>query len=206
MEFSVREITQGSKKKTYGPYVGYIEKLAEPIELKGRVIKYMPVAKLSGKTGKKCVVKKRGMLGGGPSSATDMLPCIKSKYWPNLTCDDLDRVMMMNNGQKLYVELANFLDPKESAKFYNSLPKNTPRAIFTDNEIIKYMHYYSNPINKLWLGCQIYLFLGAAMKDISDYNLRSDDALYFFKWVTHKLPEDLSEEEKIFVSDAPIIP
>ena len=53
VEFYIREITQGSKKKTYGPYIGYIEKLKEPIELKGRIIKYKPVAKLIGKTGKK---------------------------------------------------------------------------------------------------------------------------------------------------------
>ena len=53
VEFHIREITQGSKKKTYGPYEGYIEKLKEPIELKGRVIKYKPVAKLSGKESKK---------------------------------------------------------------------------------------------------------------------------------------------------------
>ena len=53
VEFYMREITQGSKKKTYGLYEGYIEKLKEPIELKGRVIKYKPVAKLSGKTGAK---------------------------------------------------------------------------------------------------------------------------------------------------------
>ena len=62
VEFSIREITQGSKKKTYGPYKGYIEKLKEPIELKGRVIRYKPVAKLSGKTG----AKKGGMRGGAP--------------------------------------------------------------------------------------------------------------------------------------------
>ena len=49
VEFHIREITQGSKKKTYGPYVGHIEKLKETIELKGRVIRYKPVAKLSGK-------------------------------------------------------------------------------------------------------------------------------------------------------------
>ena len=61
VDFSIREITQGSKKKTYGPYKGYIEKLKEPIELKGRVIRYKPVAKLSGKTGKKM---KGGMRGG----------------------------------------------------------------------------------------------------------------------------------------------
>ena len=64
VDFSIREITQGSKKKTYGPYLGYIEKLAKPIELKGRVIRYKPVAKLSGKTAK-AVVKKGGILGGG---------------------------------------------------------------------------------------------------------------------------------------------
>ena len=61
VEFHIRETTQGSKKKTYGPYTGYIEKLKDPIELKGRVIKYKPVAKLSGKSG----VKKREMRGGG---------------------------------------------------------------------------------------------------------------------------------------------
>jgi hypothetical protein len=60
VEFHIREITQGSKKKTYGPYEGHIEKLKEPIELKGRVIKYKPVAKLSGKSG----AKKGGMRGG----------------------------------------------------------------------------------------------------------------------------------------------
>jgi hypothetical protein len=64
VEFYMREITQDSKKKTYGPYEGYIEKLKEPIELKGRVIKYKPVAKLSGKTGSKSAVKKGGMRGG----------------------------------------------------------------------------------------------------------------------------------------------
>ena len=61
VEFHIREITQGSKKKTYGPYEGYIEKLKEPIELKGRVIKYKPVAKLNKKTG----AKKGGQRGGG---------------------------------------------------------------------------------------------------------------------------------------------
>ena len=38
-----------SKKKTYGPYEGHLEKLNEPIELNGRVIKYKPVVKLSAK-------------------------------------------------------------------------------------------------------------------------------------------------------------
>ena len=65
VSFHIRETTQKSEKKTYGPYLGYIEKLAKPIELKGRIIRYKPVAKLSGKTGKKTAVKKGGMRGGG---------------------------------------------------------------------------------------------------------------------------------------------
>jgi len=52
VEFHIREITQGSKKKTYGPYEGHIEKLKEPIELKGRVVKYKPAAKLQKKNSK----------------------------------------------------------------------------------------------------------------------------------------------------------
>ena len=62
VEFYLREITQGSKKKTYGPYLGEMKKLKTPIELKGRVIQYKPVAKLSDK---KNNVKKEGMIGGG---------------------------------------------------------------------------------------------------------------------------------------------
>jgi len=40
VEFCLREITKGSKKKTYGPYLGEMKKLKKPIELKGRVIRY----------------------------------------------------------------------------------------------------------------------------------------------------------------------
>jgi type III secretion system FlhB-like substrate exporter len=52
----MRETTQSSEKKVYGPYTGYIEKLKKPIELKGRVIRYKPVAKL---------LKNKKMKGGG---------------------------------------------------------------------------------------------------------------------------------------------
>ncbi len=76
VEFYMREITQDSKKKTYGPYLGYIEKLKEPIELKGRVIKYKPVAKLSGKTGAKSAVKKGGMRGGKSVIPNQNFKCV----------------------------------------------------------------------------------------------------------------------------------
>jgi hypothetical protein len=74
VQFSIREITQGSKKKIYGPYLGEIEKLVKPIELKGRVIRYKPVAKLSGKTGKKM---KGGVL-------WDHIPAINNHDNPSL--------------------------------------------------------------------------------------------------------------------------
>ena len=52
VEFSIRETTQGSNKKVYGPYLGYMQKLDKPIELEGRVIKYKPIAKLLKKSRK----------------------------------------------------------------------------------------------------------------------------------------------------------
>jgi hypothetical protein len=78
VEFCLREITQGSKKKTYGPYLGHIEKLAKPIELKGRVIEHKPVALLKSKSS----TKKGGMRGG-----------------------DVD--ISLNNGKKLNISLGN---------------------------------------------------------------------------------------------------
>jgi len=86
VQFSIREITQGSKKKTYGPYLGYIEKLTEPIELKGRVIKYKPVAKLSGKTG----AKKGGMRGG---NCVKILNNIKNKKIAEELKKDIDNLI-----------------------------------------------------------------------------------------------------------------
>jgi hypothetical protein len=53
VEFCLREITQGSKKKTYGPYLGHIEKLKKKIELQGRVIEHLPVALLKPKISSK---------------------------------------------------------------------------------------------------------------------------------------------------------
>jgi hypothetical protein len=53
VKFSIRETTQNSNKKVYGPYIGYMQKLDKPLELKGRVIKYKPIAKLHNKGSKR---------------------------------------------------------------------------------------------------------------------------------------------------------
>jgi hypothetical protein len=97
VEFYMREITQDSKKKTYGPYLGYIEKLKEPIELKGRVIKYKPVAKLSGKKVAKSAVKKGGMRGGE-------LKCVFSEMTSETINDGKDFSLCCNllrNGEQI---------------------------------------------------------------------------------------------------------
>ena len=59
VEFYIREITQSSNKKVYGPYLGYMKKLDKLIKLKGRVIRYKPIAKLNKK-----VVKRNIQMGG----------------------------------------------------------------------------------------------------------------------------------------------
>jgi hypothetical protein len=52
VEFCIRETTQNSNKKVYGPYIGYMQKLEKPVELKGRIIQYRPISKLKNKVGK----------------------------------------------------------------------------------------------------------------------------------------------------------
>jgi hypothetical protein len=64
VEFYIREITQGSKKKTYGAYIGYLEKLKDPIKLKEYTIKYKPIIKLKDKL----ISKKLVMKGGAPKT------------------------------------------------------------------------------------------------------------------------------------------
>lgn len=63
VEFCLREITQDSKKKTYGPYFGEMKKLKTPIELKGRVIRHE--IKVHLKKGKRSTMKTSKKMRGG---------------------------------------------------------------------------------------------------------------------------------------------
>ena len=123
VEFHIREITQGSKKKTYGPYKGHIEKLKEPIELKGRVIKYKPVAKLSGKSG----AKKGGMRGGmreysrsnGPayynvSSENGIM--YSPNYYIDIRCNNLGEGNNFKNASAYAREAKEILENDEDIK------------------------------------------------------------------------------------------
>ena len=73
VEFFVREITQGSKKKTYGPYLGEMKKLANPIELKGRVIRYAPEVHLKKKSATKPSKKTGKKIRGGEAEGTGII-------------------------------------------------------------------------------------------------------------------------------------
>ena len=157
VEFEIREITQGSKKKTYGPYEGHIEKLKEPIELKGRVIKYKPVAKLSGKTG----AKKGGMRGGGwiddrtdvteiekaymrefwnmlqttknKSTFKSQIPILNQQY-PQINSrrkDQLQKICIEWNKRNWINELKDVSeDEKKYIKFFYELEKNDPMSLY----------------------------------------------------------------------------
>jgi hypothetical protein len=116
VEFHIREITQGSKKKTYGPYIGYIEKLKEPIELKGRVIKYKPVAKLSGKSGS----KKGGMIGGAPKASK--APKAPKAPNPNRSIYTINSNSNNNNNN---INIGNpAAGPAPGSGLYNYVPSN----------------------------------------------------------------------------------
>jgi hypothetical protein len=111
VEFHIREITQGSKKKTYGPYIGHIEKLKEPIELKGRTIEYKPMAKLKGK-------KMNG--GENVSNINQLYP----NYQVSITVDTLSK----NNKNKdnILKQISSYVPDRFSHKiFYESLPFTT---------------------------------------------------------------------------------
>jgi hypothetical protein len=60
VEFCMRETTQGSNKKIYGPYLGEMKKLDKPIELKGRVIQYSVNVHLKKKNSTTKTAKKVG--------------------------------------------------------------------------------------------------------------------------------------------------
>ena len=151
VEFYIREITQGSKKKTYGPYEGYIEKLKEPIELKGRVINYKPVAKLAEKKG----MQKGGEIYTGKieiifKGPQDFLQRIIDEYLIEIFKEYCEIQITRKNG-KIIIELINFSSEKlvylSDIKFFDSI-----FGIISENSEyqITIYDFFQNPI-KIYL-------------------------------------------------------
>ena len=122
VEFSLREITRESRGKTYGPYLGYIEKLKVPIQLKGRLIEYKPNAKLIKKTEKK-ITKKTGVKRGGV------------KEIPKDIKDFMILRELNGNKNKLLEDHKNItLFEQEEYRFLSDIPNDDLKKLF---EIIK---------------------------------------------------------------------
>jgi hypothetical protein len=107
VEFSLREITQGSKKKTYGPYLGEMKKLKKPIELKGRVIRHE--IKLHLKKRKSSTIKTAKKMRGGEERL-------------RLTPQQLNEFIEKNNFQELlyYIFTGNIILDKILTESYEN--------------------------------------------------------------------------------------
>jgi hypothetical protein len=118
VQFEIREITQGSKKKTYGPYTGHIEKIKEPIKLKGRVIRYKPVAKLSGKSSLK---KGRIMKGGDGEEIVSIYFDLGPENSENLFNKNIEELIKLNESNifKVNIRGGNVLKQRITVCFKN---------------------------------------------------------------------------------------
>jgi hypothetical protein len=135
VEFYMREITQNSKKKTYGPYAGYIEKLKVPIELKGRIIKYKPFAKLIRKKG----VKKGGMFRASIRTANSEMECIHDRNFEGNTNETILRLnpdedvwaiyedgspIILEPGEKVIIINRNIRKYRNGEEYFYIIKKN----------------------------------------------------------------------------------
>lgn len=146
VEFCLREITQGSKKKTYGPYLGEMKKLKTPIELKGRVIRHE--IKVHLKKGKRSTTKPaKKMLGGEEKKLTEnqvIDELINKTENSNITSEkpeDIEKVLCRNGKEGcIKCKLCNAISgdlkiiPHNFGCKYNQ--QNTREPIIKGNRII----------------------------------------------------------------------
>lgn len=126
VEFYIREITRDSKKKTYGPYIGYLEKLKIPIKLKEYIIKYNPVAKLK----KKSKIKKVEMRGG------------TKKIWTERFTDILPEIIIETDDEEGLKKYKKFPDLNEFLINFDSMITTEPKYIY-DIKQSMYPHGYN---------------------------------------------------------------
>ena len=129
VEFCLREITQGSKKKTYGPYLGHIEKLAKPIQLKGRLVERKPFALLKQKSS-----AKNGGMRGGEEITKKLSESDFDKYQGEYITSRKDEVKQKDNqflffGETSYYHGDGYNRNQDTQYCYKYV------AIFIDNKI-----------------------------------------------------------------------
>ena len=142
VEFCIRETTQISNKKVYGPYIGYMQKLEKPVELEGRIIRYKPIVELLKKVGK--------MKGGYIKGARAFIfhPAINTKNPNHISklyyFDDDSEA----NKLELFEIRLNEIDPKNS--FH--VPFVSIRKIITRKEIKSIEHESNSQYHNRWFA------------------------------------------------------
>ena len=125
--FSIRETTQKSLKKTYGPYIGYMQKLDKPVELEGRVIRYKPVAKLDKKS-----KKNEGFIFQSKIKQKGGMNCVNERVFKNIlgTCWMIAIQMMMCFGDATKDQIERELaQPNTTKESINNLDKKLKKFL-----------------------------------------------------------------------------
>lgn len=177
VEFCMRETTRDSNKKVYGPYIGYMQKLDKPLELKGRVIQYTVNLHLKKKSSTTKTAKKVGdKLRGGMIEKNGMFEPADFIF---------DHLSKPNINQPIHQML--FFQKKTKKKIFGKdeicfflIPVK-----INDNEIYyRYAVYYSDDKKKIVI--KEYNNVRKSIEDIEFRNIpKDDDGSLFFKIMNH---------------------
>lgn len=170
--FFLREMTQGSKKKTYGPYIGKVEKLKEPIELKGRVIKYKPSVKLSqtkGGEGERSWLQRFANKVGEMSGRKDYLPIFfviehpnGKRYAVSITkhrkpTGNIGKISGNQTESKFSIEIKEESQNEPEIKIDNQYPRIFANSLFKKDPTLTQKIVESIPDAKEWQKLKIEL-------------------------------------------------
>ena len=203
VEFHIREITRDSKKKTYGPYIGYLEKLKIPIKLKEYIIKYNPVAKLK----KKSTVKKVGMKGG----TKEIFKNYRGNYYlmrPKIEIETeekedlfkkIDMVRLVFDKEKYIQEMRTMVEMTELTSVLFDIRKSQPcrlknileflfRNDITDDILQKFLEEQRPKIIKIFhdLEIQYDIKIYINVPYVDDHNPESEPIYHRIEYLEYK--------------------
>jgi hypothetical protein len=200
VEFCIREITQGSKKKTYGPYLGHIEKLKDSIELKGRIIKYKPIAKL---------IEKRSVMKGGIlglERERNYERADTEKMFENFLVENQESPEQyhlkkrMMNPDNLYFGVENLIEYQGKKYYPYCLINITSKNDGLENLYLRILIQNTRKQNNDYSGW--YGFINSSftnkkkfqnIKDIADYKIQTIKVLDLLGYLKYKIIPELNK-------------
>jgi len=213
VKFSIRETTQNSRKKTYGTYIGYMQKL------EGRVIRYKPVAKLDKKSNK----MKGGVIIGRGKEGFILQPNLNSKKMNEVSKlikithkDEIKKIMDYESRLITIDKSAQYHIPIISGRDYNSNNINKNNLDKNKNKIKELKEFNPNfKITYKYGGISIDTFLENFEKYSSIVNkdyckkillgiVNIFEGLYIF-YINGIHHIDLHSGNIVFLIDNPII-